>query len=130
MIGVDTSIVTIALPNVGDGLGLSAGGLAWVQNAYMLAFGGLLLLGGRAGDVLGRRRVFAAGIALFTAASLLGGLAGAGWVLIAARALQGVAAAVAAPSALALIATSFGGARGRARSASCPPSWASAAPSA
>ncbi|NEA21659.1 MFS transporter, partial [Actinomadura bangladeshensis] len=79
MIGLDTSVVTIALPEVQRGLGLSTGGLAWIQNAYMLAFGGLLLLGGRAGDVFGRRRTFAAGIALFTAASLLGGLADAGW---------------------------------------------------
>jgi EmrB/QacA subfamily drug resistance transporter len=109
MIGVDTSVVTIALPEVREGLGLSTGGLAWIQNSYMLAFGGLLLLGGRAGDVFGRRRTFAAGIALFTAASLLGGLANAGWWLLAARAAQGLAAAVAAPSAMALIATSFEG---------------------
>lgn len=110
MIGLDTSVVTIALPEVQRGLGLSTGGLAWIQNAYMLAFGGLLLLGGRAGDVFGRRRTFAAGIALFTAASLLGGLADAGWWLLAARAAQGVAAAVAAPSAMALIAVNFQGA--------------------
>lgn len=109
MIGLDTSVVTIALPEVGRGLGLSTGGLAWIQNSYMLAFGGLLLLGGRAGDVFGRRRTFTAGIALFTAASLLGGLADAGWALLAARAVQGVAAAVAAPSAMALIATGFEG---------------------
>jgi EmrB/QacA subfamily drug resistance transporter len=109
MIGLDTSVVTIALPDVGRGLGLSTGGLAWIQNSYMLAFGGLLLLGGRAGDVFGRRRTFTAGIALFTAASLLGGLADAGWALLAARAAQGVAAAVAAPSAMALIATGFEG---------------------
>ncbi|MFA1551808.1 MFS transporter [Actinomadura chokoriensis] len=109
MIGLDTSVVTIALPDVRQGLGLSTGGLAWIQNAYMLAFGGLLLLGGRAGDVFGRRRTFAAGIALFTAASLLGGLAEAGWWLLAARAAQGVAAAVAAPSAMALIAQNFEG---------------------
>ncbi|QKG20534.1 MFS transporter [Actinomadura verrucosospora] len=109
MIGLDTSVVTIALPDVRAGLGLSTGGLAWVQNSYMLAFGGLLLLGGRAGDVFGRRRTFAAGVALFTAASLLGGFADAGWWLLAARAAQGVAAAVAAPSAMALIATNFEG---------------------
>ncbi|WP_433472837.1 MFS transporter [Spirillospora sp. CA-142024] len=109
MIGLDTSVVTIALPEVRQGLGLSTGGLAWIQNSYMLAFGGLLLLGGRAGDVFGRRRTFTAGIALFTAASLLGGLANAGWWLLAARTLQGVAAAVAAPSAMALIATNFQG---------------------
>ncbi|MFB4295534.1 MFS transporter [Actinomadura sp. NTSP31] len=109
MIGLDTSVVTIALPDLRAGLGLSTGGLAWVQNSYMLAFGGLLLLGGRVGDVFGRRRTFAAGIALFTAASLLGGFADAGWWLLAARAAQGVAAAVAAPSAMALIATNFEG---------------------
>ncbi|TDD70805.1 MFS transporter [Actinomadura darangshiensis] len=109
MIGLDTSVVTIALPDIRTGLGLSTGGLAWIQNSYMLAFGGLLLLGGRAGDVFGRRRTFAAGIALFTAASLLGGLAEAGWWLLAARTLQGVAAAVAAPSAMALIAVNFQG---------------------
>ncbi|WP_396447732.1 MFS transporter [Actinomadura sp.] len=109
MIGLDTSIVTIALPEVKRGLGLTTGGLAWIQNAYMLAFGGLLLLGGRAGDVFGRRRAFTAGVALFTAASLLGGFAGTGAWLLAARAAQGVAAAVAAPSAMALIAAGFQG---------------------
>ncbi|SFN61456.1 drug resistance transporter, EmrB/QacA subfamily [Actinomadura madurae] len=112
MIGLDTSVVTIALPEVGQGLGLSTGGLAWIQYSYMLAFGGLLLLGGRAGDVFGRRRTFTAGVVLFTAASLLGGLATAGWALLAARTAQGFAAAVAAPSAMALIATAF---EGRAR---------------
>ncbi|MGI5421510.1 MFS transporter [Actinomadura luteofluorescens] len=110
MIGLDTSVVTIALPDVRTGLDLTTGGLAWIQNSYMLAFGGLLLLGGRAGDVFGRRRAFTAGIVLFTAASLAGGFADAGWWLLAARAAQGVAAAVAAPSAMALIATNFEGA--------------------
>ncbi|GAA4241834.1 MFS transporter [Actinomadura meridiana] len=110
MIGVDTSIVTIALPRIRTGLDMSTGGLAWIQNSYMLAFGGLLLLGGRAGDVFGRRRVFTAGVVLFTAASLVGGFATDAWWLLAARAVQGVAAAVAAPSAMALIATNFQGA--------------------
>ncbi|MFD0684717.1 MFS transporter [Actinomadura fibrosa] len=109
MIALDTSVVTIALPQVRDGLGMSTGGLAWIQNSYMLAFGGLLLLGGRAGDVFGRRRAFVAGVAGFTAASLAAGLATAGWFLLAARTAQGVAAAVAAPSAMSLIATSFAG---------------------
>ncbi|RFS82897.1 MFS transporter [Actinomadura spongiicola] len=109
MIGVDTTIVTVALPRIRDGLGLSTGGLAWIQNSYMLAFGGLLLLGGRAGDAFGRRRVFTAGVAVFTAASLIGGFAAEGWWLFAARAAQGVAAAFAAPSAMALIATQFQG---------------------
>ncbi|RFU39460.1 MFS transporter [Actinomadura logoneensis] len=110
MVGVDTSVVTIALPDIRGALDLSTGGLAWVQNAYTLAFGGLLLLGGRAGDIVGRRRAFVGGIALFTLASLLGGVATGGGVLICARALQGVGAALAAPSAMALIATLFTGA--------------------
>jgi EmrB/QacA subfamily drug resistance transporter len=116
MIVVDATIVTIALPNIQRELGFSPAGLSWVQSAYMLAFGGLLLLGGRAGDLFGRRRVFVGGILLFTFASLLCGLAGAGWWLIAARALQGVGAAFAGPSTLALIATNFaeGPARNRA----------------
>jgi len=109
MIVLDTSVVTIALPQVRDGLDLSTGGLAWIQNSYMLAFGGLLLLGGRVGDVFGRRRTFATGIVAFTVASLLGGFATSGWFLLAARAVQGAAAAVAAPSAMALIATNFQG---------------------
>jgi EmrB/QacA subfamily drug resistance transporter len=88
---------------------VSPGGLAWIQNAYMLTFGGLLLLGGRAGDILGRRRVFVTGVVVFTLASLLGGLATAGGWLVAARALQGLGAAIAGPSALALIAISFEG---------------------
>ncbi|POM23379.1 putative MFS-type transporter EfpA [Actinomadura rubteroloni] len=109
MIGIDTSIVTIALPDIGSAVGLSTGGLAWVFNAYMIAFGGLLLLGGRAGDIFGRRRVFVGGVALFTVASLLGGFAPNGPLLIAARALQGLAAAFGAPSAMALIAALFTG---------------------
>jgi EmrB/QacA subfamily drug resistance transporter len=109
MIGLDTAIVTIALPDVQRGLHVSPGGLAWIQNAYMLTFGGLLLLGGRAGDILGRRRVFVTGVVVFTLASLLGGLATAGGWLVAARALQGLGAAIAGPSALALIAISFEG---------------------
>ncbi|WP_034487332.1 MFS transporter [Actinomadura oligospora] len=109
MVGVDTSVVTIALPDIRGALDLSTGGLAWVQNAYTLAFGGLLLLGGRSGDIIGRRRAFTGGIVLFTLASLLGGVASGGEVLICARAAQGVGAALAAPSAMALIATLFTG---------------------
>ena len=75
MIILDASIVITALPDIHRALGFSPTGLSWVQNAYTLTFGGLLLLGARAGDILGRRRVFVAGIALFTVASLLGGLA-------------------------------------------------------
>jgi EmrB/QacA subfamily drug resistance transporter len=107
MIILDASIVITALPNIRTGLHLSPANLSWVQNAYTLAFGGLLLLGARAGDILGRRRVFIVGIAVFTVASLLGGLAqNSGW-LLAARAVQGAAAAVAAPSILSLLSTSF-----------------------
>src|SRR5713226_2114333 len=89
MLVLDLSIVITALPKIQSTLGFSAAGLSWVQNAYTLAFGGLLLLGARAGDLLGRRRVFVAGIALFTAASLLGGLAQSDVWLLAARTAQG-----------------------------------------
>jgi MFS family permease len=107
MMVLDISIVITALPKIHDGLGFSATGLSWVQNAYTLAFGGLLLLGARAGDILGRRRMFVAGIALFTAASLAIGLSQSPAWLIGARALQGVGAAVLAPSTLALLSTNF-----------------------
>jgi MFS family permease len=107
MMVLDISIVITALPKIHDGLGFSAAGLSWVQNAYTLAFGGLLLLGARAGDILGRRRMFVAGLALFTAASLAIGVAQSPAWLIGARALQGVGAAVLAPSTLALLATNF-----------------------
>src|SRR5215217_3685453 len=104
---LDATIVNIALPQVQQALGFSTTDLSWVLNAYTLTFGGLLLLGGRAGDLLGRRRVFIAGILIFTLASFLGGLAtSAGW-LLAARALQGVGGAIAAPTALALVTTNF-----------------------
>jgi EmrB/QacA subfamily drug resistance transporter len=107
MVILDATIVTIALPKIRGALDFSPASLSWVQNIYSLTFGGLLLLGARAGDILGRRRVFIAGIALFTAASFLGGIAvSAGW-LLAARALQGVGAAIAAPSTLALLTSSF-----------------------
>jgi EmrB/QacA subfamily drug resistance transporter len=116
MVILDATVVNIALPSIQSSLGFSPTGLSWVVNAYALTFGGLLLLGGRAGDLLGRRRVFVAGILVFSAASLLGGLAGsAGW-LLAARVLQGVGGAIASPTALALISTNFeeGPARNRA----------------
>jgi EmrB/QacA subfamily drug resistance transporter len=103
----DTTIATVAAPAIGHGLGLSATNLSWVFNAYTIAFGGLLLLGGRAGDILGHRRTFTAGTALFTLASLAGGLAVSGGMLLAARAAQGVGAAFAAPGALALLANTF-----------------------
>lgn len=107
MIQLDDPIVNIALPGMREGLGLSAVGASWVINAYLLAFGGLLLLGGRAGDILGRRKVFMAGVALFTAAAALRGTATSGEFLVAVRAVQGVGAALAAPSGLALLLSTF-----------------------
>src|SRR5438309_10928164 len=107
MIVLDVSIVINALPKIHHALGFSSTGLSWVQNAYTLAFGGLLLLGARAGDILGRRRMFVIGIALFTAASFAAGIAQtASWLLVA-RAVQGVGAAIAAPSTLALLTSTF-----------------------
>jgi EmrB/QacA subfamily drug resistance transporter len=116
MVVLDTTIVNVALPHIQQGLGFSASGLSWVLNAYILTFGGLLLLGARAGDLLGRRRVFLTGIALFTLSSFVGGLAATGWMLLASRAVQGIGAALAAPSALSLLTTAFaeGSARVRA----------------
>src|SRR6202453_1417926 len=105
MVVLDATIVNVALPHIQDALGFSGTGLEWVVNGYTLAFGGLLLLGGRAGDILGRRRVFIAGIILFSAASLLGGVATTQAWLLAARAVQGLRAAIVAPAALALIST-------------------------
>jgi EmrB/QacA subfamily drug resistance transporter len=107
MVVLDVTIVNIALPQIQQALGFATTDLSWVLNAYTLTFGGLLLLGGRAGDILGRRRVFIAGILLFTLASLLGGLATTSGWLLAARALQGVGGAIAAPTALSLITTNF-----------------------
>ena len=97
MIVLDISVIIAALPKIHDALHFSSTGLSWVQNAYTLTFGGLLLLGARAGDMLGRRRMLVGGIALFTAASLAGGLAPSAEWLLAARAVQGVGAAIAAP---------------------------------
>ncbi|WP_455351991.1 MFS transporter [Streptomyces sp. SYSU K217416] len=116
MVVLDITIVNIALPHIQNSLNFSTTALSWVINAYTLAFGGLLLLGGRAGDILGRRRVFMCGVALFVLASLLGGVAQNGGQLLAARALQGVGGAIASPTALALITTTFteGPARNRA----------------
>ncbi|HWG61041.1 MAG TPA: MFS transporter [Streptosporangiaceae bacterium] len=107
MVVLDATIVNVALPDIQRALGFSGTGLEWVVNAYTLTFGGLLLLGGRAGDILGRRRVFIAGIILFSVASLLGGFATTQAWLLAARAVQGVGAAVIAPTALSLVTTTF-----------------------
>jgi EmrB/QacA subfamily drug resistance transporter len=107
MVVLDATIVNVALPHIQHALGFSGSGLEWVVNAYALTFGGFLLLGGRAGDILGRRRVFIAGIILFALASLAGGFATSeAWLLIA-RAIQGVGAAVVAPTALSLVTTTF-----------------------
>jgi EmrB/QacA subfamily drug resistance transporter len=103
MLILDMTVVNVALPLMREDLGFSPANLSWVLNAYSLAFGGLLLFGGRLGDVIGRLRTFELGIGLFTVASLLGGLAQDPAMLIASRALQGVGAAIAAPSVLALI---------------------------
>ncbi len=116
MVVLDSTIVNVALPQMQRELGFSGSGLEWVVNAYAVTFGGLLLLGGRAGDILGRRRVFVFGLLLFSTASLLGGFATSQWWLLTARAVQGVGGAVIAPTALALIITNFpeGGERNRA----------------
>ncbi len=108
MVMLDLTIVNIALPSIQRELRFSTTNLTWVIDAYVLVFGGLLLLGGRTGDLFGRRRMFVVGIGLFTTASLLGGLATNEAWLIAARALQGAGAAVASPTALALVAGTFG----------------------
>ncbi|NUK34955.1 MFS transporter [Streptomyces lunaelactis] len=118
MLMLDATVVNIALPDIGQELGFSAAGLSWVLNAYTLTFGGLLLIGGRIGDLIGRRRALTIGVLAFTAASLLGGLVdSAGWLLFA-RAAQGAAAALTAPSTLALVATTFGEGRERERALS------------
>jgi EmrB/QacA subfamily drug resistance transporter len=115
MIILDMTVVNIALPHIQASLHFSAASLSWVLNGYTLTSGGLLLLGGRAGDILGRRRMFIAGISLFTLASLAGGLANTAGLLLAARALQGVGGALASPAVLALIVTSFPEGRERTR---------------
>jgi EmrB/QacA subfamily drug resistance transporter len=107
MVILDSAIVIVALPSIEADLGFAASDLQWVLSAYALTFGGLLLLGGRAADLLGRRRVFVAGLGLFTAASLLCGLAWSPAALIAARAIQGVGAAIMTPTALSIVMTTF-----------------------
>ncbi len=115
MVILDATVVNIALPEIERGLNFSATSLSWVMNGYTLTFGGLLLLGGRAGDILGRRRMFLAGVSVFTLASLAGGLATSAGLLLAARALQGVGGALASPAVLALIVGSFPEGRERTR---------------
>ena len=107
MVILDANIVVVALPSIEADLGFSAQGLQWVISAYALTFAGLLLLGGRAADLLGRRRVFMVGILLFTLASLVCGLAWSPGALIAARAVQGIGAAIMTPTALSIVSTTF-----------------------
>jgi EmrB/QacA subfamily drug resistance transporter len=116
MVVLDATIVNVAVPHIQRALGFSGTGLEWVVTAYAVTFGGLLLLGGRAGDLLGRRRVFIAGLVVFSAASLAGGFATSQAWLLSARAVQGIGGAMIAPTALALVATTFaeGPARNRA----------------
>src|SRR5213080_957638 len=104
---LDASIVNVALPSIGRALDFSRDNLSWVINAYTLTFGGFLLLGGRMADLLGRRRLFISGLILFAAASLAGGLAQSDTWLVAARAVQGLGAALLSPAALALVTTLF-----------------------
>ena len=107
MVVLDATVVNVALPSIQQDLGLSEANLQWIVNAYALAFGGFLLLGGRAGDLLGRKRLFLFGLVVFTIASLLNGLAVDSAMLIACRGLQGLGAAFISPAALAIISTTF-----------------------
>jgi EmrB/QacA subfamily drug resistance transporter len=113
MVILDITVVNVALPSIAADLALDRAALTWVVTTYTLFFGGLLLLGGRLADLLGRRRTFLAGLGVFTAASLTAGLAGDGSVLIAARAAQGVGAALLSPAALSIITTTFHGSERR-----------------
>jgi len=111
MVILDVTVVNVALPSIGDDLGFAAGDLQWVVTAYVLCTGGLMLLGGRAADLLGPRRLLLGGLGLFTAASLASGLAPSAGALVAARAVQGVGAALLVPAALATVTTSYRGAQ-------------------
>jgi EmrB/QacA subfamily drug resistance transporter len=115
MVMLDMTIVNVALPHMRTALGFTEAGLSWVLNGYSLALGGLLLLGARAGDLLGRRPTFIVGIVVFTLASLAGGLAGSGAMMVAARAVQGAGAALAAPVTLSLLTTMYPEGRERTR---------------
>ncbi|AXI78509.1 MFS transporter [Peterkaempfera bronchialis] len=123
IVSIDYNIVYVALPEIGSGLGFSAQNLQWVVSAYAVAFGGFLLFGGRASDLFGRRRMFVLGLLLYAASSLIGGLATASGLLIAARALQGLGGAFLFPATLALVVTSFAEGRERNRALSV---WAAA----
>jgi EmrB/QacA subfamily drug resistance transporter len=115
MILLDNSIIFTAIPKIQAAMDLSPAGLAWVQDAYTLVFGGLLLLAARAGELLGRRRVFVFGLAVFATASLLVGLSQAGWWLITARGVQGIGAAIVAPASLSILTANFPEGRDRAK---------------
>jgi EmrB/QacA subfamily drug resistance transporter len=115
MVILDATIVNVALPSIQHGLHFSATSLQWIVNAYALVFGGFLLLGGRASDLFGRQRLFIAGIVVFTAASLINGLATSSGVLIGGRALQGLGAALVSPAALSIVTTTFAEGKERTR---------------
>src|SRR4051794_1544988 len=115
MVILDASIVNVALPSIDRDLGFTAAGLAWVVNGYLLTFAGFMLLGGRAADLFGHRRMLTAGLFLFSASSLVGGMATAPQVLVAARVAQGMGAAMLAPATLAVINTGFTEDHARAR---------------
>jgi EmrB/QacA subfamily drug resistance transporter len=115
MVVLDATIVNVALPSIQHGLDFSPSSLQWVINAYTLVFGGFLLLGGRAADLLDRQRLFMAGLAIFTLASLLNGIATSSGMLVAGRALQGLGAALVSPAALAIVTTTFAEGRERTR---------------
>jgi EmrB/QacA subfamily drug resistance transporter len=118
MLMLDATVMNVALPRIRADLGFTPAGLSWVMNAYTLVFGGLLLLGGRLGDLFGRRRLFLAGIAVFTAASLAGGLANSAELLIVSRVVQGIGAAMAGPSTIALITSTITDSQARMRALS------------
>ena len=131
MVILDVAVVNVALPAIKHDLHFSQENLQWVITAYSILFGGTLLLGGRLADVLGRRRLFMAGVAVFTAGSLLSGLAWSEAALIVTRALQGLGGALLVPAALSIVVTTFPeGVSGTSRSASGAPPPAAAAPSA
>ena len=124
---MDSTVAIVALPKIQDELGLSDAGRSWVITAYVLTFGGLMLLGGRLGDTIGRKRTFIVGVALFTIASVLCGIAWDQTTLVIARLLQGVGAAIAAPTGLALVATTFPKGPARNAATACPDASARAA---
>src|SRR5215210_1026616 len=115
---LDASIVNVALPPMQESLGLTATGLQWVVSSYTLTFAGFLLLGGRVGDLFGRKRTFVAGLLLFTVASLAAGLAQEGWQVVAARFFQGLGGAVLVPTTLSLVTTGFPEPRAKAKALS------------